>query len=182
MKITPLAIAGAYHIAPKKHGDNRGAFARLFCKDRFDALGLNTDWAQMNLSRTAQKGTLRGLHFQNPPFSEIKLVRAVIGTVYDVVVDLRDGSGTFGAHCGVELNSDQMDTLYIPHGCAHGFQTLTDNVELYYMHSTPYAPDHEGGVRFDDPALAIDWPLSVTEASPRDQALPLLSDIKPLRL
>ncbi|MFC4214812.1 dTDP-4-dehydrorhamnose 3,5-epimerase [Pseudophaeobacter arcticus] len=182
MKIMPLSIAGAYHIVPEKRGDNRGAFARLFCTDRFDAAGLNTKWVQMNLSRSSQQGTVRGLHFQRPPFSEIKLVRAVTGRVYDVVVDLREGSKTYGAHCGVTLDSDQMDTLYIPQGCAHGFQTLTDNVELHYMHSAPYAPDHEDGVRFDDPTLAIRWPLSVTETSPRDRALPLLSDMKPLIL
>lgn len=182
MKISPLPIAGAYHIVPEKLGDNRGAFARLFCNERFAEQGLNIEWAQMNLSRSAQKGTLRGLHFQRPPFSEVKLVRAVSGKVFDVLVDLREGSKTFGAHCGVILDSDQLEALYIPQGCAHGFQTLTDDVELHYMHSAPYALEHEGGIRFDDPTLSIRWPLGVTETSPRDRALPLFSDIKPITL
>lgn len=182
MKISQLSIDGVHLVTPTKLGDSRGAFARLYCEDTFQHHDLNTKWVQMNLSRSAKKGTVRGLHFQVPPFSEVKLVRAVKGEILDVVLDLRQGSVTFGQHCAVELDSDAMHTLYIPQGCAHGFQTLTDDVELHYMHSVPYTPESEGGVRFDDPALGIPWPLTVADASPRDLSLPYFSDIKPMSL
>lgn len=180
MIFTELSIPGVYTIAVEPRQDARGTFARVFCADEFGALGLNTHWAQMNVSVTQETGTLRGMHFQRPPHSEVKVVRATRGEVHDVIVDLRAGSPTFGRHLAVRLSATQRNAIYIPQGVAHGFQTLTDDSELFYMHSTPYTPGAEGGVQALDPALGINWPLPVTLRSPRDETLPPLSEIAPL--
>jgi dTDP-4-dehydrorhamnose 3,5-epimerase len=182
MIFEPLAINGAYKITPEKLGDNRGAFARVYCAETFAAHGLNTQWEQMNTSINAAKGTLRGLHFQRPPHAEIKLVRCVRGRVFDVFVDLRKGSPDFGKVCTVTLDSAALETVYIPAGCAHGFQTLTDDVELHYCHSQPYHPAHEGAVNPTDPALAINWPLPVSTISERDKNHPPFATIEPIIL
>ncbi len=182
MIFEPLAIHGAYKITPEKRGDNRGAFARVYCAKEFAAHGLNTEWVQMNTSINAAKGTLRGLHFQRPPYAEIKLVRCVQGRVFDVFLDLRKDSPDFGKVCAVTLDSVALETVYIPAGCAHGFQTLTDNVELHYCHSQPYQPDCEAAVNPTDPTLSIAWPLPITTISERDQAHPPFATIEPITL
>ena len=182
MNIKPLKIEGAYKITPNKLGDNRGAFARVYCDKIFQAHNLNTSWVQMNTSINAQKGTVRGLHYQKPPFAEIKLVRCVRGEVFDVFVDLRKNSKTYGKTCCLSLNSDALEAVYIPAGCAHGFQTLTDNVELHYSHSQFYKPEYEAGLRLDDPTLEIKWPLPFSEISERDKIHPLLKTTEPIIL
>lgn len=182
MKFEPLDIKGAFKITPKRLGDNRGAFARVYCDDEFSQNGLNTQWVQMNTSINTVKGTVRGLHFQRAPFAEIKLVRCVRGKIRDVFLDLRKGSDTFGTVCTVDLNSDDFESVYIPAGCAHGFQTLSDNVEIHYCHSAPHHPNAEGAVNLADPELAIDWPLPITNISERDKTHPSFSTIEPISL
>lgn len=182
MKFEPLSIEGAFKITPKKIGDNRGAFARVYCQEEFAKHGLNTDWVQMNTSFNAAKGTVRGLHFQRPPFAEIKLVRCVKGSVLDVFVDLREGSKDYGKVCTVTLDGGAMETAYIPAGCAHGFQTLTENAELHYCHSSSYHPASEGGVNPCDPDLSIQWPLPISSISERDKMHPPFKSITPVSL
>lgn len=182
MIVEPLDIAGAFKITPKKLGDDRGAFARVYCADVFAEHGLNTGWLQMNTSRTSPAGVVRGLHFQRPPFAEIKLVRCVQGKVFDVFVDLRPTSESFGQVATVELDGDTLDSVYIPAGCAHGFQTLTDTAELHYCHSQPYRPDFEDGVDLRDPDLAIPWPLPITHMSQRDTAHKPFKSVAPVLL
>ncbi len=182
MKFEALNIAGAYKITPKKLGDNRGAFARVYCAESFEANGLNTNWVQMNTSISTETGTVRGLHYQRPPFAEIKLVRCVRGKVFDVFTDIREGSPTFGKTCSVILDSDALEMAYIPMGCAHGFQTLTDHVEMHYMHSEFYKPDLEAGLKLDDPELGIKWPLAFASISERDKTHPPLKTTEPIKL
>lgn len=179
MRIEALAIDGAFRIAPRLIGDARGAFARVVDRETFAAHGIPWEWVQMNTSRNPQAGTVRGLHYQRPPYAEGKLVRCVAGRVLDVFVDLRAGPG-FGTLCQVELDAAEMQMVYIPPGCAHGFQTLTDDVELHYCHTQIYAPEYEGGVSVTDLALAIDWPLPFAALSDRDKTHPLLSQTEPL--
>lgn len=175
-----LAIPGALEVLPETRGDARGSFERIFCGTEFAARGLATAWVQMNLSVTRGAGTLRGMHFQRPPHAEVKLIRAIRGRVHDVIVDLRAGSPTFGRHVDVVLDADLRNAVYVPEGFAHGFQSLTDEAEIIYAHSAPYAPDAEGGVQALDPALGIEWPRPVTQRSPRDERLPGLGEIQPL--
>lgn len=178
MQVEPLALDGCYLISLDARRDTRGAFARFFCADTFSEHGLNTDWPQCNLSVTEQKGTLRGMHFQHAQAAETKLIRCVRGAVFDVLVDVRDGSPTFGKWVGTELSEDSFTMLYAAHGCAHGFQTLQDNTELMYFHSARYTPGAEGGVHHADPAIGIDWPLDVSICSERDAGLGTLSNIR----
>lgn len=182
MKIEPLALDGAFRISPELFGDKRGSFGRLFCEQKYSEFGLNIVWAQMNVSRTPSKGTVRGLHYQNPPFAEVKLVRCVKGTVLDVLVDLREDSPSYGKHITIRLCSETLDMVYIPQGFAHGFQALTDDVELHYMHSTPYNRQSESGILLTDTTLAIEWPLPITQMSERDRNLPHLLATKPITL
>src|SRR6476661_1612217 len=153
MRFEPTAIDGVTIVRHDGRGDERGRFRRLYCEREFAAAGLNTHWVQSNHSVTLGAGSVRGLHFQRPPHAETKLVSCTAGRAYDVAVDLRSGSPTYLHWTAVELDEDT--SLYIPAGCAHGFQALTDEVHLIYQHSATYAPDAEGGVRFDDPALNI---------------------------
>ncbi len=175
-----LPLTGAYEITLERRDDARGYFARAYCADEFAAHGLNTEWVQMNISMSHARGTMRGLHFQRPPMDEVKLVRCLKGRVLDVIVDLRAGSDSFGRHCSVTLDAERFNAIYIPAGFAHGFQTLTPDCALHYMHSQRYAPGAEGGVNPCDPALGIDWPLPLAEMSARDRALPDLNDCEPL--
>ncbi len=168
MKFEPLSLKGAYLIRLEPHFDERGWFARTYSREEFKVIGHNSDWVQLNHSFTIKKGALRGLHFQRPPFEEIKLVRCIAGEVLDVVVDIRKGSPTFLKWTSVNLTAQGREMIYIPEGFAHGFQTLTDNAELIYHHSEAYHPGAEGGLRFDDHMLGIDWPLPVSEISRRD--------------
>ncbi len=172
-----LALPGTFEVLPETRGDARGSFERIFCADEFGSRGLATHWVQMNLSVTRGAGTLRGMHFQRPPHAEVKLIRAIRGRVHDVIVDLRAGSPTFGRHVAVVLDADLRNAVYVPEGFAHGFQSLTDEVEMIYAHSAAYAPDAEGGLQALDPALGIDWPRPVTQRSPRDEGLPGLGEV-----
>lgn len=152
-------------------GDERGSFMRLFSAEE---LGMQV--AQANRSITTRKGSLRGLHFQRAPALEAKFVRCIRGRVLDVAVDLRKGSKTFLQHFSVELDGASGLALMIPGGFAHGFQTLTDNCEMVYFHSTPYSKEYEGGLRYDDPALGIHWPLPVADMSARDKVFAMIDD------
>lgn len=168
MKFTETKLKGSFVIEPEPFSDNRGWFARTYCKKEFQQIGHTKEWVQINHSFTLKKGTVRGMHFQHPPFTEIKMLRCIAGAVYDVIVDIRTGSATFLQCFGVELSAENRKMLYIPGGFAHGFQTLADNTELIYHHSAFYEPGHEGGLKYDDPKLKIQWPLPVTEISARD--------------
>jgi dTDP-4-dehydrorhamnose 3,5-epimerase len=168
MTFTETPIPGAYVIAPNPRGDHRGWFMRTFDRAMFAAHGLCGDWVQLNHSHTAHTGSIRGMHYQKAPAAEVKLVRCVVGRVFDVLVDLRPDSTTYLRWFGTELSAQNQQMLYIPEGCAHGFQTLLPNTELVYCHSTPYSPDHEAGVRFNDPTINITWPLPIADISERD--------------
>lgn len=161
-------LAGAFVIAPERREDARGFFARTWCVEEFAAHGLNTRLVQCNLSFNAHKGTLRGMHYQAEPHEEAKLVRCTRGALWDVVLDLRPGSPTFCQHVSVELNAENRLALYIPEGCAHGFQTLTDDTEIFYQMSEFYFPDCSRGFRWNDPAFGIAWPLPDPILSERD--------------
>jgi dTDP-4-dehydrorhamnose 3,5-epimerase len=182
MKIEALDIEGAYKITPKKVIDVRGGFSRLYCSNIFLEHSLNTNWLQMNVSINNQKGIVRGLHYQNKPYQEIKLIRCVRGKVFDVIFDLRKNSRTFGKSTSLILNSKNLETVYVPQGCAHGFQTLTKYVELHYLHSEVYKPEYEAGIYFGDPALEINWPLTITSMSDRDKKHPLFSKNEHIKL
>lgn len=168
-------IAGVELISSMRHTDSRGSFSRWFCQNELAAALPGQQIVQINHSVSAQQGTVRGMHFQYPPFAEYKLVRCIAGRVFDVALDLRAGSASFMQHISMELSAEQNTMLLLPPGCAHGFQSLTDNAELLYLHSTFYQPDAEGGLRFNDPALKIDWPLPISCVSERDAQLPLLN-------
>ena len=176
MIFTETALKGSYTISLKPYSDERGWFARTYCKKEFAAIGHDKEWVQMNHSFTVDKGTVRGMHFQHPPFSEIKMVRCIAGAVLDVIVDIRKDSPTFLQHINVSLSADNKQMIYIPHGFAHGFQTLEDNTELIYHHSEYYQPGVEGGLRYNDKALNIQWPLPVQNISERDINHPLLDN------
>jgi dTDP-4-dehydrorhamnose 3,5-epimerase len=170
MEFARTAIAGVCEVRHDVRSDARGRFKRQYCAAEFAAEGLNTRWVQVNHSVTLGRGSIRGLHFQLPPHVEAKLVSCPFGRAFDVAVDLRAGSETFLKWVAIEI--DEATSVYIPEGCAHGFQALSDEVHLIYQHSAAYAPEAEGGVRFDDPAIGISWPLSVAEVSDRDRSFP----------
>jgi dTDP-4-dehydrorhamnose 3,5-epimerase len=173
--IQATPIAGVYEITRQIIGDHRGFFSRFFCAEELAAGGFNEPVAQINHSFTQRRGTVRGLHFQHPPHGEIKLVSCLAGKVFDVAVDLRRNSPTFLRWHAVDLSAERRNSLLIPKGCAHGFQTLEDDCEMLYLSSTPYAPQAEGGIRPDDERLAIAWPLAISDCSERDRNHPLLS-------
>lgn len=174
MKFVETPLTGAYVVELEPMRDERGMFARTFCRDEFRTIGFDKPIVQINFSVTRQKGTVRGIHYQRKPACETKIIRCARGEVLDVFVDLRAGSPTFLQWHGVHLSKDNMRMVYIPEGFGHGFQTLTDDVELIYHHSAVYSSEYEGGLRFDDPAAAIEWPLPVAAISPRDRSFPLL--------
>lgn len=167
-------IAGVAVIESLPFRDDRGAFARLFCDDALHPVNAGRPIVQINHSITRKVGALRGLHYQKPPHAEGKWVRCLAGRVWDVAVDLRARSPTFLQHFGVELSSKAMNAVFIPEGCAHGFQTLEPDCELLYLHTERYKVGAEAGVRWDDPRLGINWPLPVSEISARDRSHPLL--------
>lgn len=172
--VTVTPLAGLVRIDRQLLGDARGFLTRLFCAQELSAAGWDGPVAQANHTATAQRGTVRGMHFQHPPHAEIKLVTCVRGAVWDVAVDLRAGSPTFLQWHAEELSAENHRSLLIPKGFAHGFQTLTDDCELVYLHSAPYAPDAEAGLCADDPLLAIAWPAPISQRSARDTQHPLL--------
>ncbi len=172
MRFEATSIPGCIRIEVEAHEDDRGLFARTWCAREFGEAGLPVELAQCSLSRNPRKGTLRGMHFQKPPSLEGKLVRATRGAVIDVIVDLRSGTDTFLSHVSVELSADNLTAVYIPPGCAHGFQTLADDTDLFYQMTDFYAPDLGDGLRWNDPALGIDWPLSDPVMNDRDREYP----------
>lgn len=161
-------LKGAYIVDLERREDNRGFFARTWCQHEFEQQGLVARIAQANMSYNHTKGTLRGMHFQNAPYAETKLVRAVRGAIYDVIVDLRPDSPTYKRWIGVELTADNRRALFVPEGFAHGFQTLEDNTDVIYQVSAFYTPGAEGGLRYNDPTFAIHWPLPVTLITDKD--------------
>jgi dTDP-4-dehydrorhamnose 3,5-epimerase len=163
---TPLL--NVYEIIIEPFIDDRGQFMRTYCKKEFATIGFTGEILQINHSLTRNKGTLRGLHYQISPACETKIIRCIQGRVFDVMVDLRSDSPTFMQWYGLELSHDNMKMICIPEGVAHGFLSLTDNTELIYHHSEFYSPEHESGLRFDDPALMIRWPLPISNISPKD--------------
>jgi dTDP-4-dehydrorhamnose 3,5-epimerase len=174
MEFMSTSIAGAVAVRHDVRSDPRGRFKRQYCEREFAAAGLNTHWVQVNHSVTLGTGAIRGLHFQRPPAAEAKLVSCPIGRAFDVAVDLRPDSPTFLKWTSVEI--DEATSFYIPEGCAHGFQALSDQVHLIYQHNAYYAPDAEGGLRFDDPAIGIAWPLPVGTVSERDASFALIDN------
>ncbi len=175
LTITDLPLPGLKRVLRQHRGDARGLLARLFCADELAAAGWHAPVAQINHSRTARAGTLRGLHFQHAPYAEMKLVSCIRGRVFDVAVDLRRGSPTFARWHGEVLAADDGAAMLLPEGCAHGFQALTDDVELVYCHSSAYAAAAEGGFNALDERLGITWPATITEMSERDRNLPRMA-------
>ncbi len=176
MKFTATPLQGVYVIDPEPVTDERGFFARNWSVEEFREHGLATSLAQCSISFTAMRGTLRGLHFQKAPHAEVKLVRCTAGAIYDVALDLRPESATFCKWFAMELTAANRSSLYIPEGCAHGLQTLTDNCEVYYQISENYHSESAAGVRWDDPAFSIQWPIAKPMLSEHDRSWP---DFKP---
>lgn len=172
MKFTPLELAGAYTIELEPIRDHRGFNARQWCAREFAAHGLETKVAQSNIIRNGPQGTLRGFHYQVPPRAETKLFRVTRGAIFDVIIDLRCGSETYRRWTSVELSSDAYTMLYVPEGFAQAFQTLEVDTELIYQVSEFYSPDYGRGIRYDDPAFAIPWPLEVSTISDQDRRWP----------
>lgn len=168
MKFNPTSFDGVYTIDLDLLQDERGWFARIFDNAEFKKINFYGEWLQLNHSFTNKTGTVRGMHYQIPPFAEVKLVRCIAGSVYDVIIDLRKNSVTFLQWFGIELSEKNKKMIYIPEGFAHGFQTLTDNCELIYHHSQFYKSGFEEGIKYDDPLPDIQWPVKVTTISKRD--------------
>ncbi len=172
MKFTETKLKGAYLIDVEPIGDDRGFFARAWCRNEFEKAGIGTNVAQANMSFSKDKGTIRGLHWQVPPNTEAKLVRCIRGAIYDVIVDLRSGSPTYLQWFGAELSADNRRIMLVPEGFAHGMQTLVHDTEIYYQVSEFYVPEAERGARVDDSAFGIEWPLPVTTRSDKDANWP----------
>jgi dTDP-4-dehydrorhamnose 3,5-epimerase len=173
VKFTETKLKGAFIIELEPHYDDRGFFARTFCAREFERHGLKPVVAQCNLSFNKKKGTLRGMHYQVAPVTEAKLVRCIRGAIYDVIIDLRPDTPTYGMFIGVELSAKNRRALYVPDMFAHGFQTLADETEVLYQMSEFYTPGYGRGLRYDDPALNIEWPLPVSEIAEKDASWPL---------
>ncbi|MFC4168375.1 dTDP-4-dehydrorhamnose 3,5-epimerase [Teichococcus aestuarii] len=173
MKFHKTPLQDAYVIEMEPRADERGFFARAFCEQEFAEAGLVSRYAQVNNSFNPRKGTLRGMHYQLPPAAEVKLVRCLRGALYDVIVDMRPDSASYGKHFGIELNDENRKMLYVPRGFAHGFVTLRDDTEAFYMVSDAYMPGGERGLRYDDPHLGIDWPIQPELVSEKDRSWPL---------
>jgi len=172
MLLKPTPLAGLFEIETSPHADNRGSFARTYCADTFKAHGLVSVFEQSSVSKNLLQGTLRGMHFQHDPHAETKYVRCTRGSVFDVAVDLRPGSPTLGQWFGLVLSEDNGRGVYIPQGFAHGFQTLEDHSDVLYQITPAFVPGYGTGVRWDDPAFCIDWPLPVSSISDKDTAYP----------
>ncbi len=172
MKFHKTPLDGAFTIELERRGDERGFFSRFFCEKEFAAAGLETRFPQINNSVSARKGAIRGLHYQLTPNAEVKVMRCVRGAMYDVIVDLRAGSPTYLHWFGAELTAENRTMMYVPRGFAHGFLSLTDEVEVVYMASAFYAPGSERGLRWDDPVIGIEWPIKPVEVSDKDRSWP----------
>jgi len=172
MKFHATPLKDAYTIELEKRGDDRGFFARFFCENEFGAQGLATRFVQVNNSLSAKKGTLRGLHYQLAPAAEVKVVRCIRGALFDVIIDIRPDSPTFGKWFGAELTAENRLMMYVPRGFAHAILTLADDTEALYLVSEFYSPENERGVRWNDPRFNIAWPLAPTEISEKDGKWP----------
>ncbi|HBE18018.1 MAG TPA: dTDP-4-dehydrorhamnose 3,5-epimerase [Cyanobacteria bacterium UBA11149] len=177
MKFTETKLKGSFLVEIEKISDSRGFFGRIFCAQEFVELGLKPPLAQTNLSFNPKKGTLRGLHYQIYPVTEAKLIRCSKGAIYEVIVDMRPQSPTYLSHIGVELTAENHQALYVPEMFANGYQALTDGAEAMYQVSECYTPGYERGIRYDDPVLNINWPISVSEISLKDTSWPLLESV-----
>ena len=176
MLFTETKLPGAWVIEPERIEDERGFFARTWCRREFAERGLSTELAQCSISFNAKKGTLRGMHYQLEPHAEVRLVRCTRGAIYDVIIDLRHDSSTFGQWFAVELTAKNRQMLYVPEGFAHGFQTLEDDTQIFYQMSQFYRPDSVRGVRWDDPAFGVQWPEPIRLISDRDRSYPDLTE------
>lgn len=174
MNFIETKLKGAYVIELNPLEDERGMFARVFCKKEFSKIKHDKEFVQFNHSLNEKKGILRGLHYQEPPFAEIKLIRCIRGALFDVIVDIRKSSSTFLQWTGVELSETNMKMMYVPEGFAHGFQTLNDSTELLYHHTNFYEPSAERGIRYNDSMIGIQWPDKVPIISEKDTNYPLL--------
>jgi len=179
VQVESLNIPAVKVLTPKRHGDRRGFFSEVYNKKTLSELGIDIDFVQDNHSLSAEKGTMRGLHFQTPPFAQDKLVRVVRGAVLDVAVDLRRNSPTYGEHVSVVLSADALNQVLVPTGFAHGFMTLEPDTEVVYKVSDYYAPEHDKGILWSDPALGIEWPEPETSVvlSEKDRRQPRLADM-----
>ena len=175
MRFTESRVVGACLVDPSPHVDERGRFLRAWCSGEFTQNGLEFLPVQANMGFSVRKGTIRGMHFQAAPALEAKLIRCTRGSMFDVVLDLRPDSASYGKWHGEELSAENGRMLYVPEHCAHGYQTLEDNTEMYYMTSQFYTPSAAYGVRFDDPAFGIKWPLPATAVSEQDLGWPLVT-------
>lgn len=175
LNIQTIELDGAYIVVPNKHEDSRGSFSRIYCQKEMSEI-TDTNFIQINHSITLKKGTVRGMHFQYSPDAEVKMVKCIKGSILDIIVDIREESPTFLQLHAELLSSDNMKMIYIPKGFAHGFQTLEDNTELLYFHSSIYTPDNEGALNIKDPLLNIKWPLDITGLSKKDQEHPFIDD------
>ena len=174
MRFRETPVLGAWLIDPSPHKDERGRFLRAWCSREFTEHGLEFLPVQANMGLSVRKGTIRGMHFQAAPALEAKLIRCTRGSMFDVVLDLRPNSVSYGKWHGAELSADNGRMLYVPEQCAHGYQTLENNTEMYYMTSQFHTPSVACGVRFDDPAFGIEWPLAATVVSDQDRNWPLV--------
>jgi dTDP-4-dehydrorhamnose 3,5-epimerase len=174
MHFADANIVGAKIIDPNPQQDNRGRFLRAWCAQEFADHGIDFSPVQANMGYSERKGTVRGMHYQEAPAREAKLVRCTRGSMFDVALDLRPDSPTYGQWYGIELSAQNGRMLYVPEMCAHGYQTLEDGTEMHYMTSAFYTPAAARGVRFDDPAFRIEWPLSIASVSEQDRSWPLL--------
>ncbi len=178
MKFARTSLPGVWLIDLELREDDRGFLARTFCEKEFAQVGLNTLWPQCNLTLTKKRAALRGLHYQAPPKPEIKLIRCAAGAIFDVLVDIRPDSPTFGKWAGFELTSQNRRMVYAPEGFAHGFQCLTDNCEVFYQMSESFVPELARGLRWNDPEVGIAWPLEDPSLSDKDKNLPLLKALR----
>jgi dTDP-4-dehydrorhamnose 3,5-epimerase len=176
MKFNELPLQGAYIITTEPFIDNRGMFERVFCKREIASIRHKKEIVQINHSITRKKGSIRGMHYQIPPSTEIKIIKAIKGTVYDVIIDVRRNSPTFLKFHGENISHDNLKSIYIPEGFAHGFQTLEDGCELLYFHTSFYDQQNERSIRYDEPTISINWPLKVADVSDKDRNYPFLNN------
>lgn len=178
MQVRPLGLDGVFEISPRKFGDDRGFFSETYNAKTFAEAGIDLTFVQDNHSYSAAKGVVRGLHYQLPPFAQDKLVRVTRGAILDVAVDIRKSSPTFGKWVALEVSAEKWNQILVPKGFAHGFMTLVDNTEVIYKVTNYYSPEHDRSIRFDDPAIGIDWPIASADVqlSDKDQKAPLLAD------
>ncbi|WP_247996573.1 dTDP-4-dehydrorhamnose 3,5-epimerase [Brucella tritici] len=178
MQVRPLGLDGVFEISPRKFGDDRGFFSETYNAQSFTEAGIDLTFVQDNHSFSAAKGVVRGLHYQLQPFAQDKLVRVTRGAILDVAVDIRKSSPTFGKWVSLEVTAEKWNQILVPKGFAHGFMTLVENTEVIYKVTDYYSPEHDRSIRFDDPAIGIDWPLpsSGVQLSDKDQKAPLFAD------